>query len=157
MKTGFRLVALNKSLFEPLFRLNDEELSKRGMRRMTADEFPGYPCRVSLADAAVGEEVILLPYEHHAVDSPYRSGGPVFVRKAAETAWPAVNDIPKMFEHRLLSLRGYDLQGMMLRAEVFQGNELRQRILDFFGDAAIEYLHVHNAKPGCYNCLVRRA
>ena len=85
MKTGFRLVALNKSLFEPLFRLNDEELSKRGVRRLTADEFPGYPCRVSLADAAVGEEVILLPYEHHAVDSPYRSGGPVFVRKAAET------------------------------------------------------------------------
>jgi hypothetical protein len=40
---------------------------------MTVDEFPGFPCRVSLQDAEIGEEVILLPYQHHKTNSPYQA------------------------------------------------------------------------------------
>jgi len=36
------------------------EIGARGARRVIADSTPGYPCRVSLADAAVGDELLLL-------------------------------------------------------------------------------------------------
>lgn len=66
------------------------------------------------------------------------------------------NTIPKMFLHRLLSLRAYDENKMMIRADVFEGTILKSKIEDFFNDHKIDYLHIHNAKPGCFNCLVKR-
>ena len=65
------------------------------MRRQTVASHPGTPCRVSLVDAAVGETVLLLPYEHQAAPgSPYRSSGAIFVRQGAEQAQPGVNEVP---------------------------------------------------------------
>ena len=60
----FQIHALPKAQFEDLFDLHDVELERRGMLRVTADSEPGYPCRVSLQDAKVGEELILLNYQH---------------------------------------------------------------------------------------------
>lgn len=157
MSAGFRFTALEASLFVPLFSLSDEELERRNVRRMTADAFPGFPCRVSLQDAAVGEQVLLLPFEHHAAASPYRSSGPIYVRTNAVTAVPEKNEVPVMFRHRRLSLRSYDAAGMMTEACVTEGAVLEQDILRLFGRSAVENLHVHNAGPGCFNCSVRRA
>jgi Protein of unknown function (DUF1203) len=97
-----------------------------------------------------------LPYQHHKTGSPYQSGGPVFIRKNVRTANLSRNEIPKMLEHRLLSLRGYDQKGMMLDARVEKGLDLREAIAQMFSNPEIAYLHIHNAKPGCYNCLVER-
>src|SRR5690606_11325310 len=152
----FLVSALNFEDFEPLFGLTDEQLLSRGMRRMVVDSFPGYPCRVSLEDAQVGEEVILLTYTHHKTDSPYQSSGPIFVRKIAKTARPEVNEIPLMLNHRLLSLRAYDAEGMMQEARVVEGKNLKDEINDIFSNEVISYIHVHNAKPGCFNCGVKR-
>lgn len=124
---------------------------------MIADSTPGYPCRVSLEDAGIGEEVILTAYEHHATDTPYRSIGPIYVRTTATQAMPAVNEIPRMLHHRLLSVRGYDTDTMLVEAIVTGGRRLRETIHQLFDNATIEYLHIHNAKPGCYNCRVTRA
>ncbi len=126
------------------------------MRRMIADEKPGFPCRVSLADAEVGETVLLLPFVHHDVASPYRASGPIFVRRGAATAMPAVGEIPLMFRHRLLSVRAYDAGGMMVGAEVVKGSELEPSIGHLFARERVNYLHIHNASPGCYNCRVVR-
>src|SRR5690606_8980827 len=68
--------------FQPLFGLDDAALEARGMRRYVADG-PGYPCRISLEDAAPGETLILLHWNHLDADSPYRSAGPIFVRESA--------------------------------------------------------------------------
>ena len=157
MRSDFQFVALPIENFTDLFAMNEAELASRGARRMTVDERPGYPCRVSLMDAPIGESVILTPFQHHDADSPYQSGGPIFVRQAAQTAKPAKNEIPVMFHHRLLSVRAYDEAAMMKAARVVQGTALEETILDFFNDAAIAYLHIHNAAPGCFNCAVRRA
>ncbi|MGE0454861.1 MAG: DUF1203 domain-containing protein [Vicinamibacteria bacterium] len=81
MSTSFRFVALPSDGFEPLFGRSDAELAAIGARRMIVDEKPGFPCRVSPADAKVGETVVLLPFTHHDVASPYRSSGPIFVRR----------------------------------------------------------------------------
>ena len=74
----------------PLFRLSDEELHERSAQWLVADAKPGYPCRVTLEDAEIGERVLAVPFIHHDVQSPYRASGPVFVRESAQTAKPAV-------------------------------------------------------------------
>lgn len=157
MANNFKLVALNKALFEEFFALSETELTQKGIRKMVVDEFPGYPCRVSLEDAEIGEEVILLNFQHHNVNSPYKAGGPIFVRKVAQTAMPAINEIPKMFDHRLLSIRGFDQAATMIFADVTPGEKLKEKLNSILANQAISYLHIHNAKPGCFNCLVVRA
>jgi hypothetical protein len=157
MGTDFRIVALPSEPFESFFRMSDAELRAAGGRRMVADEKPGFPCRVSLADAEVGETVLLLPFTHHDVASPYRASGPIFVRSGARTARPGVGEIPLMLRHRLLSLRAYDESAMLVGAEVVEGSELEATIRRLYADPSVSYLHVHNARPGCYNCRVIRA
>lgn len=154
----FRIEGLSPDAFEPLFSLDDEALAARGARRRIADHKPGFPCRVSLEDAEPGEEVLLLPWEHHATPSPYRASGPIYVRKIATKAWAgAPGSVPSMLRHRLLSIRAYDAAGMMRGADVCEGNDLERTISTLFEDPSTAYLHVHNAKPGCFNCRVDRA
>jgi Protein of unknown function (DUF1203) len=157
MKNNFQLVALDATQFTPLFEKKDKDLEALGAHRMIVTEKPGTPCRVSLADAEIGEEVLLMPYIHHATHSPYQSSGPIFVRKNVATATANVNEIPLMFHHRLLSLRGYDENAMMIEAIVVEGKDLADSISDVFDNASVAYIHIHNARPGCYNCLVKRA
>ena len=123
---------------------------------MIVDEKPGYPCRVSLEDAKIGEEVILLPYEFHKTNSPYQSRGPIFVRKGIVTKQLENNEIPVMLNHRLLSFRGYDKDGLMKEATTEKGENTKRVIEQIFENSEIEYIHIHNSSPGCYNCEVRR-
>jgi len=157
MTTNFKIKSLEGNEFSHFFDLDNSELEKMGMMRMIVDSHPGYPCRVSLEDAEIGEEVILLSYLHHKTNSPYQSSGPIFVRKIAETANLNVNEIPKLLNHRLLSLRGFDIQGIMKESTVLEGQNLREQLNKIFENQEISYIHIHNAKPGCYNCLVERA
>jgi len=157
MRTDFQFVALPSEHFTHLFSMNDAELMSLDARRMTVDADPGFPCRVSLMDAPVGERVILTHFPHHDANSPYQSTGPIFVCEVAQTAKPEVNEIPRMFNHRLLSIRAYDEAAMMKGARVIGGSALEETIRDFFTNEAISYLHIHNAAPGCFNCTVLRA
>lgn len=156
MAVAFRISALPWEPFAGLFALSDDELAARGARRVVADSKPGYPCRVSLADAEVGERLLLLPYTHQPADTPYRSSGPIFVRESARQAAPAAGEVPELLRHRLLSVRAYDAAGMMVAAEVTEGRELEAAVSHLFADGTAAYLHVHNAKPGCYNCRIDR-
>lgn len=152
----FKIKALNHREFEPLFKLSNTELEAQGMQRMLVDEKPGFPCRVSLADAEIGEEVILLSYEFHKAKTPYQSKGPIFVRKGLKTASFENNEIPLMLQHRLLSYRGYDKSGIMRAAKTEKGANTKKVIESIFENSKIEYIHIHNSSPGCYNCEVRR-
>ncbi len=153
---NFLIQSLKETEFEQLFELSNPELEKMGILRMTVDSCPGFPCRVSLEDAAIGEEVLLMPYKHHKVNSPYQASGPIFVRRNAKTASLEVNEIPKMLTHRLLSLRGYDKNGILKSALVTEGAFLKDMLNGIFEDAEVTYIHIHNAKPGCYNCVAVR-
>jgi Protein of unknown function (DUF1203) len=46
---------------------------------------------------------------------------------------------------------------MMRGAKVVEGRLLEEAIRQVFSDGDIAYLHLHNAGPGCFNCLVQRA
>jgi hypothetical protein len=154
--TAFQVSALPFEPFAKLFSLTDEELAARGARRVVADEKPGYPCRVSLADAEVGERLLLLSFTHQPADSPYRASGPIFVREAAVQARPGVGEVPHMLRHRLLSFRAFDAAGMMVGADVAAGRELEAVVGRLLAQEGAAYIHVHNAKPGCFNCRIDR-
>jgi hypothetical protein len=156
MSSDFVIQALPIELFSPLLLLSEEELAHHNAMWLDVDSEPGFPCRVSLTDARVGERVLALTFEHHAVDSPYRSSGPIFVREHASTVEPAKNEIPTMLRHRLLSIRAYDSAHMMIDAQVNQGDELERVIENQFKNSAVEYIHIHNANPGCFDCAVYR-
>ena len=153
---NFQIKSLQDSEFSNFFKLGNAELEKVGAIKMTADKNPGFPCRVSLEDAEIGEEVILLPYRHHQTNSPYQSTGPIFVRKNAKTATLDINEIPKMLDDRLLSIRAYNKKGMMKEALVSEGHNLKAILTTTFNNPEINYIHIHNAKAGCYNCKVER-
>ena len=153
---AYRITGLSPDLFEGLSSLDDAALQARGMRRIVADADPGYPCRISLQDAAAGESLLLLWHEHHAVDTPYRSGGPIFIREAATEALVQLDAVPQQQRSRLLSVRAYDAQGWMLDADVIEGTDLESLIARYFANPQVGYLHVHNARRGCYACRVDR-
>jgi len=154
---GFRISGLGFERFAPLVALSDEQLLGHEARRMVADRHPGFPCRVSLVDARPGERVLLVNYEHLPVLSPYRSRYAIYVRENATAARLAVDEIPPVLEKRLLSLRAFSAAGMLPDADVSQGGELRGDIQRLLGRADVAYLHVHNARPGCYAARVDRA
>lgn len=153
---SFQIHALPMSSFKPLFALSETDLALRNVRRVVADGRPVYPCRVSLQDAKEGEELLLLPYAHHVVGTPYRASGPIYVRQAAEQVLPARDEVPQLLRSRVLSLRAYDRSGMMVWAEVLPGDEVEQGIERLFAIAGTDYIHLHYAKPGCYACRVDR-
>lgn len=157
MMIPFQMIALPIEKFDSLLSLSDEALQALGAKRMVTDKKPGYPCRVSLIDAEPGETVLLLPFSYHDVASSYRASGPIFVRAKAQTAKPAVNEVPTMLRTRLLSIRAYDEGATMVGADVVNGSELEEHISTFFDDPNVRYLHLHNARPGCFNCRVERA
>jgi len=157
MKTNFRIVGLPAAQSETLYPLNENELGSKGARRLRVDAKPGFPCRVSLADAEIGEQVILVPFVHHDVESPYRASGPIFVRENAKEIELAPGEIPEVVAGRLISVRAYDENGMMLDGTVVPGSELKPYIEKIFTNPKIKYLHLHNAGAGCYSCKVERA
>jgi hypothetical protein len=153
---AFRISALPFTPFAPLFALSDADLATRGMRRVVADDHPGYPCRVSLVDAEPGETLLLLHHVHHDVRGPYHGSGPIYVREHAIVAEPAPGEIPESVRRRLLSLRAYDGSGYLREADVAEGRELAQLVARLFADPLVAYVHAHNAKPGCFSCRIDR-
>jgi hypothetical protein len=151
----FSIAGLDPATFAGYFTRSDAELAAVGARRVVADG-PGYPCRVSLIDAAIGDELVLCPYLHHDVASPYRASGPVYVRRAATRAAAHVDIVPEVLRRRLLSVRAYDRDGDLREAEVAPGTELVGLVERWFAEPAVAYLHVHNARPGCFAARVDR-
>ena len=142
--------------FQPLVGMGDAALRARGIRRVTADASPGYPCRVTLEDAEPGDTLLLLNWRHLDAASPYRSDGPVFVRESATATRSVRNAIPEQQRSRLMSVRAYDADGWMRDAEVGEGVGLEALIGRFFADPQVAFLHAHNARRGCYACRIDR-
>jgi len=154
---SFQIKGLPAAEFAALFNLADAELATRAAVRVRAARHPGFPCRVSLRDARVGETLLLVNYEHLPVATPYRSRHAIFVLENATEAQLDVDEIPEVLLARLLSVRAFDDAGMMIDADVMQGRELAPAILRMFETRSVQYLHIHNAKPGCFAARVERA
>ena len=96
---------LDPAAFQPLFGLSDDQLTKRGVVRMTVTEKPSFPCRITLANREIGETVLLLNHVSHDVANPYRASHAIFVAAGASAAAEYVDKVPPVFGSRILSLR----------------------------------------------------
>ena len=153
----FQVSTLPRDRFAHLFGLGDEALAASGARRYVADRKPGFPCRVTLQDAEPGERVILIPFQHQREGSLYQASGPIFVREAAVDVAVPASTIPELLRSRLLSLRAYDGDDVMIDADVVDGQDVEGTIARLLADGRACYLHVHFARPGCFACRVDRA
>jgi len=154
---SFQLISLPPEQFSPLFSLSAEQLAPLGIVRVTADSKPGFPCRISLQDAEPGDNLLLLPHEHQPAASPYRASGPIYVRAGSRQANLQPDEIPPYVSLRQISVRAYDARHMMVGADVCPGDEVAKAIQRQFSDPTVSYIHLHNAKRGCFSCRVERA
>jgi hypothetical protein len=150
----YRIKGLDPAPYRPLFDLSDAELEEAGMRRMTVTKKPSFPCRVSLVDRDIDEEVILLNHVSHEVANPYRASHAIFVANADQAEF--VDEVPPVFETRMLSLRGFDAGGMMAEALITQPGEADSGIQALFANPDIAYIHAHNAARGCFSARIER-
>jgi hypothetical protein len=100
--------------------------------------------------------VLLTHFEHHPVDSAFRSSYAIYVREGEQT-FDAVDHVPDQLRRRLLAVRAFDEAGMLIGADVAEGAALEPLIENLFADREARYLHVHFAKAGCYAAKVERA
>ncbi len=153
---SFRCRGLSAAPFSHLFALPDSALAEQGVVRMIATD-DGFPCRVTLDHAAIGETVLLLNYTHQPAATPYQSSGPIFVREQVTTTFDEIDVVPLPLTVRVLSVRAYDANDMMIDADVCEGRDVEAHFSRFFSNHETAYLHVHYARRGCFACRVDRA
>ena len=150
----FRILGLPAKEFTHLFSLSDADLAAQGGVRRTVDG--KYPCRVSLTDSEPGEELLLINYEHHPVSSPYRMRFAIFVREGDQT-YDEVNQVPDQLRNRMLAVRSFDANAMMVANQLVDGNEIEPVLEKLLAPSNVDYLHIHYAAAGCYAAKVQRA
>lgn len=154
---SFKITGLPVETFRPLFGLPDAELAARGVVRYRADSPVGFPCRITLRDAQVGQTLLLLNYEHQSADTPYRSRHAIFVNEAAIATAALVDELPPCLAIRpAIALRAFDRTGMMTAAEIAPGSDLAPLIERMLAAPETAYLHAHNAARGCFAARIDR-
>lgn len=152
----YRITGLDPSRFAPLYGLSEEELAAHGAIRMQVTGRPGFPCRIRLDDAEIGETILLLNHVSQDVANPYRASHAIFVTEGAVEPAEFVDEVPPALERRILSLRGFDCAGMMNDALLAQPGEADAAICKLFEAAETAYIHAHNATRGCFAAVVDR-
>jgi len=153
---SFRVRGLSPDEFKPLFTASDEELRAMGAIRVVADS-DGFPCRVSLTEAKAGDELLLLNYEHLPASNPYRSRHAIYIARNSSKTFDEVGVVPEVILKRLVSVRAFDANDMIIDADVVDGWEAAGLFERLLANPKAEYLHVHNAKRGCFSARVERA
>jgi hypothetical protein len=150
----YRIAGLDPAPYKPLFNLSDDELAKRGIVRMIVTEKPSFPCRVSLIDRDIGESVLLLNHVSHDIANPYRASHAIFVADADQAEF--IDEVPPVFETRVLSLRGFDRDGMLAEAILTPPGQADAGIRRLFDNPEVETIHAHNAVRGCFSAKIER-
>ena len=152
---AYRIEGLAPEGFERLFGMSDSQLAACNARRVTADSPSGYPCRVSLEDAAPGDELVLVNHVSHDVPTPFRTAYAIFVRRGAEPA-RYIDEAPDYLERRTLGLRGFDAEGMLRGGLLAMPGEADAKIRELFQRPEVATIHAHNAALGCFLAGVER-
>ncbi len=151
----YRITGLEPGDFAALFDLDDAELEAKGMIRMTVDN-PNFPCRIALRDCDLGDQVILLNHVSHDGNNPYRASHAIFVSRSATEAARFIDAIPPALDRRILSLRAFDADGMMVDAALVQPGEADPAIRKLLANPAAAHIDAHNATRGCFAARIDR-
>jgi len=152
----YKITGLDPSEFTHLIGLDDEDLAAQGAVRMTADARPGFPCRITLDDAEIGETLLLVNHCSHDGDNPYRATHAIFVSESATEAAIYMDEIPPALDRRVLSLRAFDQAGMMTDAALAQPGEADTAIRRLLATDAVDHVDAHNATRGCFAARIDR-
>jgi Protein of unknown function (DUF1203) len=153
----YRITGLSREPFAQLFAMDDEVLKAHGAMRVTAQADKGWPCRISLEDAAAGESLILINHVSHEVATPFLSAYAIYVREAATVHAEYVDETPPVFEGRPMAFRAFDKDGMLRNAALALPGQADAKIRELFDSDEIAYIHAHNAAHGCFAAKVERA
>jgi hypothetical protein len=153
---SFRIMGLDPAPFAQLYGLPDEDLARRGVRRLVADR-PRLPDRIEVRDVEPGETLLLLNYTHQPADTPYHASHAIFVREGATTPYEAVDAVPDALRTRTISLRAFDDRGDMVDAELVDGREIEPAVDRLLSNPAVAYIQAHYALRGCYAARIERA
>jgi Protein of unknown function (DUF1203) len=154
---SFRIFGLQSEQYEHLVGKNDAVLAQYGAERHNVTQPNSAPCRVILDDAKVGETVILVSHPHQEASTPYRQNGPIFVSESAQAHWDKIDEVPPALARRTLSVRGYDVQGNIIEADVVEGALLPDLLTEFFEKPLVAEVHIHFARRGCFAAKAVRA
>ena len=99
---SFRINGMNAAPFEDLFALSDANLKSQNMLRVIADSDYGFPCRVCLEDAKVGDELIQLNHQAITRRSVYPYNKEIYVKKGAVGTLCQIDEVPEMLSRRKL-------------------------------------------------------
>ena len=152
----YKIAGLDPSKFTHLIGLDEEDLAAQGAVRMTADARPGFPCRITLDDAEIGETLLLVNHCSHDGDNPYRATHAIFVSESATEAAIYVDEVPPALDRRVLSLRAFDQAGMMTDAALAQPGEADAVIRGLLASDAVDHVDAHNATRGCFAARIDR-
>jgi hypothetical protein len=100
--------------------------------------------------------VLLVNHVSHDVANPYRASHAIFVTESDQQPAEYVDEVPPVFEQRVLSLRGFDADGMMADAILTQPGEADAGIAKLFANPTIVTIHAHNATRGCFAAKIER-
>ena len=153
----YQFTGLEPSQFAHLFGLSDDELARHGAVRMIANGEPTFPCRVQLDDAAADEPLLLVNHVSHDGNNPYRASHAVFVSETAKEPAHYVDEIPPALNRRILSLRAFDTNGMMVDAALVQPGEAENVVRRMLGNDAVDHVDAHTAIRGCFMARATRA
>jgi hypothetical protein len=90
------------------------------------------------------------------VANPYRATHAIFVTESQQEPAEYVDRVPPVFQTRVLSMRGFDKDGMMAEAILTQPGEAEDGIRRLFANPQIETIHAHNATRGCFSAKIER-
>ena len=150
---AYRIQGLAPEPFEALFTMSEAELAARNARRTVADG-PGYPCRVSLEEAELGEPLVLLNHVSNDAATPFRAAHAIYVRYGAERG-RYEDEVPAILATRTLGLRGFDAQGMLRGALLALPGEADAKIRELFERPEVAE-NAHNAALGCFLARIER-
>jgi hypothetical protein len=153
---SFRFHALGHKQFAHYFSMSPEQLREHRAVFRLVDKKPGFPCRVSLEDADLGERVLLTHFVHLPVDSPFRASHAIYVRAGVSTRFFAPGEVPELFRTRQLSLRCFDKDAMLVDAYLSEGCDVESVLLQALQQSRVTHVDVHFAKPGCFGARVTR-
>ena len=153
---AFRITGLSPEPFRHLYGLSEVALAEQGIVRRIVEADSGFPDRIEMREGRPGEVFLLLNHLCQPADSPYRASHAIYVREGAEETYDEVDKVPEVMRTRLLSLRGFDADGMIVEADVVLGTDVESVIERLFANPEVAYIHAHNAKQGCYSGRIDR-
>lgn len=153
---SFRIVGLDPAPFAHLYGLPDAQLLAHRARRITVGASPGVPDRASLRDLPIGATALLVNHVHQPAETPFRASHAVYIEEGATTARVVEARVPRVLRSRLLSLRAFDRDGMLVDADVVDGETAEPRIVAMLAAAHVDVLHAHFARPGCFAARIER-